>query len=406
MRPSRWHSVFVDRRPGQATSLCGCDNFDFGRVLGKGTEASSASAEATAPPPPSDSVAAAPAPPGRADHLTVIASAGDACRARRQRAVVARRGQGLQSARGTSRRCSTAPICASRASIFADQRQAGRGGKTGDADRPTKSRRRASHARDSARARHRERRELWSSGAGAFVDTLANLGRAHIDTAGASKDAGKADAPLELHVGGWSIALFAVATWPDKDTAAHEGRDHVANADPAALAKAIHEARPHHDLVLVSHHGGPLEGETPGDVQTAPRTRRDRSRGRRRVRASGARAVRSRVDLRTPHLLRPGNLIADEDPKDPWTGRSFFARIRFSPGAAPDVDALCTSSWTASRSLLSGPGRAGRRKVTFFRRAIGQYVGRDWESDAGDPDSAFVHETGWEMSFSLRGGFP
>ena len=184
-----------------------------------------------------------------------------------------------------------------------------------------------------------------------------------------------------------------MTTWPDKDAAAREGRDHVASADPTKLAKAIHEARAHHDLVLVSHHGGPLTGESPGDDQLAVA---------RAAIEAGADAVfehRARVPFGVgwisghPVFYGLGNLVADEDPKDPWTGRSFLARIRFSPGSGQEVDACPYLIVDSEPKLLSGPGRPTQEGI--FRRALGRLSvsSRRHRRRRGSRTSIQVHAT-------------
>lgn len=210
--------------------------------------------------------------------------------------------------------------------------------------------------------------ELWTSGAGPFADTLTELARVSVAAAGASAAPSSGIVPAELTVQGWSVAVFAVATWPEKDPALAEGRRHAAVAEPEALARAVRAARPKHDLVLVSHHGGPEYGETPSPDQIAL--------ARAAVEA-GADAVfdhHGHVPYGVsfvsgkPVFYGLGNLVAEEDPQNPWTGRSFVAKVTFQPGGQPSVDVCPFFIVDSEPKLLAGAGRPLEEGI--FRRAL------------------------------------
>jgi poly-gamma-glutamate synthesis protein (capsule biosynthesis protein) len=225
--------------------------------------------------------------------------------------------------------------------------------------------------------------QMLSSGLGPFTDTLANLTRAGVMTAGARTDATAKLKPVELRLKGWSVAFFAVATWPEK-AAAREGRERIHLADPSGLAAAVREARPHYDLVLVSHHGGPDSGDTPTQLQL------DLARA---AVDAGADAVfdhRAHVPLGIgwisgrPVFYGLGNLVGEEDPKDPWTGRSFVARVTFLGGDRRTVEVCPYLIVDSEPKLFSGANRAQHDGI--FRRSIKRLAEPLGGTETSDPD--------------------
>jgi poly-gamma-glutamate synthesis protein (capsule biosynthesis protein) len=226
--------------------------------------------------------------------------------------------------------------------------------------------------------------ELFASGASAFADTLTNLARVKIAAVGAATEPVKALVPAELSVDGWSIALFSVATWPEKDAAVKDGKDRVALPNPEIVAQAVRDARAHHDLVLVSHHGGQDLSDTPGAAQIALA---------RAALEAGADAVfdhRSRIPSGVawiqgrPAFYGLGNLLAEEDPKFPWTGRSYVVRLAVDASGQREVSVCPYLIVEGEPKLLSGTGRATQEGV--FKRTIARLSDDYGGTVIGDPD--------------------
>ena len=107
----------------------------------------------------------------------------------------------------------------------------------------------------------------WDYGRDAFFETLAHLDAAGVRHAGSGADRDSAYAPVSLESNGRRIALFAVTqVWNYGPFERHPGREHVAWANAAELEKRIALARPDHDLVLVSYHGGAEYQDAPSQL--------------------------------------------------------------------------------------------------------------------------------------------
>jgi poly-gamma-glutamate synthesis protein (capsule biosynthesis protein) len=221
---------------------------------------------------------------------------------------------------------------------------------------------------------------LFTSGQAPFDDTLANLLRVSVTPAGA----GSAPMLTELEIKGFRVALFAVATFTDKDPGGRAAVSHVAPADPSALSAAIRGTRANHDLVLVSHHAGRdlSDSPTPEQISLA-----------RAAIAAGADAVfnhGSRVPSGVgwisgkPVFYGLGNLIAEEDRRNPWTARGLAARIAFSNSHGATVDACPLLIQDGEPKLLAGAGRAGQEGV--FRRTLSRSSEEVGGTEIGEPD--------------------
>jgi poly-gamma-glutamate capsule biosynthesis protein CapA/YwtB (metallophosphatase superfamily) len=355
-------------------ALPACDAFDFGRVLGKPSPSAAASAAASASPPPS-----AEPKVEKPDQLVVVAGGDVSLGGNAKSWLAADKDYDLLAGlrpvlEGTHLRL------ASLVSPISDKPQSA--GKLAAPIGPPKAA--DSLARAGMTLVSVAGPELWTSGAGPFTDTLANLARAHVATAGASEAGGAGIVATELDVQGWKIAAFAVATWPEKDATLAEGRKHAALADPEALARAIRDARPKHDLVLVSHHGGPEYGEAPSADQIAlARAALD----------AGADAVfdhHAHVPYGVgfvagkPVFYGLGNLVAEEDPKNPWTGRSFVAKVTFPAHGQPTVDVCPFFIVDSEPKLLAGTGRPLEEGI--FRRALLRLSEPVGGIELGEPD--------------------
>jgi poly-gamma-glutamate synthesis protein (capsule biosynthesis protein) len=170
----------------------------------------------------------------------------------------------------------------------------------------------------------------WDYGKGAFFETLANLDRAGVRYAGASREPSKMYEPTVLRVKGWSVAVFGVTDiWNQGPIQEHEGRNHVAWAAFKLLEAELARARRKFDLVFVHYHGG-------GEYQDVPMqwTRNFVSQ----VMGAGVDAFFGHHP-HVPHGVgwngtKPafyslGNLVFAMHSDYPWTGTSFMARVTF-----------------------------------------------------------------------------
>ncbi len=376
MRPSQL------RRSGLVLSiallwLVGCDSFDFHRVLGAPSASAGGSANAAPKAPPARATSAAAARE-RADRVVVVA-AGDIALGGNVRSFIDA-DKSYDPLAGLRPVLDDADLRVANLISPISDKPAAAGRLVTPVGPPGAA---AALARARLGFLSVGNDELWSSGEGPFDDTLANLSRAGIAVAGANRDVAKTDAPAELHVRGWSIAVFAVTDWPDKDAASKEGRHRVADASPDRLAVAVKAARSSNDLVLVSYHGGTASGESPSDAQIAV-AHAAIAAGADAVFEHGARAplgvgwVSGR-----PVFYGLGNLVAEEDPKDPWTARSFFARVAFSQSGA-EVDACPYLIVDGEPKLLAGTTRPEEEGI--FERAIARLSNGIGGTDVGEPD--------------------
>jgi len=370
---------------GMTALLVGCDSFDFGRVLGKPAApvvrgAPSAGAEASGSPGALSADARGGKPPGapRAERFVVVAG-GDIALGGNVAAWLGadKRYDPLAGLRPALEDASL-QFASLVSPISAKAALPGKGvapiGPPGAADALARA-----HLNLVAIGGD----QVLSSGLGPFTDTLANLTRAGVVAAGARTEATAKLKPVELQLNGWSVAFFAVATWPEKSSA-REGRERIHPADPAGLAAAVREARPHHDLVLVSHHGGPDAGDTPTQSQLdVARAAID----------AGADAVfdhRARVPLGVGWLSgRPvfyglGNLVGEEDPKEPGTGRGFVARVTFLGGDRRTVEVCPYLIVDSEPKLFSGANRAQHDGI--FGRSIKRLSEPLGGTEISDPD--------------------
>lgn len=182
----------------------------------------------------------------------------------------------------------------------------------------------------------------WDYGKSALLETLVHLDRAGVRHVGTGADLAAARAPVILSHRGLRVGfLAATAAWNQGPLGRHEGRHHVASADPSWLlpaVRALKEQGVH--FVAVSHHGGE-------EYQEAPLP------GARKLHTSLIEAGADVVLGHHPHVLqgvqwhrgRPifhslGNLLMQMHRDHPWTGWSMMARLRLRPGEAPRVE-LC-----------------------------------------------------------------
>lgn len=180
----------------------------------------------------------------------------------------------------------------------------------------------------------------WDYGKDGFFQTLDNLERAGVAYVGASRPKGAEYEPVVLHLKGWSIALFAVTQiWNQGPFDQHEAVGHVAWADVGKLEAELEAARKQYDLVLVSYHGGGEYVELPMQwtrafVDATMKMGIDAVIGHHPHVPHGVGWYGQR-----PALYSLGNLVFEMHRDHPWTGTSFLARLTFTRGAAPLVEA-------------------------------------------------------------------
>lgn len=100
---------------------------------------------------------------------------------------------------------------------------------------------------------------MWDYGKAAFFETLDNLERTGVKYAGAGRTRERAYAPEVVDVGGFRVAFVAFTDiWNQGSLKYHEARDHVANAERAAVIAGVKAARERRDVdvVVLSYHGG------------------------------------------------------------------------------------------------------------------------------------------------------
>ncbi len=224
----------------------------------------------------------------------------------------------------------------------------------------------------------------WDYGRKALFETMDNLDRAGVRYAGASRVPGHQYQPLILHVKGWKIALFAVTQiWNQPPFDKHPGRFYVAWARFDRLEKALARARRESDLVLVSYHGG---GEYVGVPMQWTR------RFVRAVMDAGADAVighHPHVPLGVgwfagrPAFYSLGNLVFAMHSDYPWTGTSFFAKIRFFKDGRREVEACPYHILGHTPMFFEGKTKAARERV--FRRHLERLSAATGGTTVGPP---------------------
>jgi poly-gamma-glutamate synthesis protein (capsule biosynthesis protein) len=98
----------------------------------------------------------------------------------------------------------------------------------------------------------------WDYGQSGLFETFEHLEAAGIAYVGAGRTRELAYAPRVVTRNGMSIAFIAVTSIWNQTLRPHPGRDHVADADRAALVETVKRTRARRDVdkIVVSHHGG------------------------------------------------------------------------------------------------------------------------------------------------------
>jgi Bacterial capsule synthesis protein PGA_cap len=106
----------------------------------------------------------------------------------------------------------------------------------------------------------------WDYGRGALFETLDNLARARVKSAGTGRTLDEAYTPAVIDARGRRIAVVAVTQiWNDGPIEQHEGRNYVAWARLHRVRVALERARQEADFVILSYHGGAEYVDAPID---------------------------------------------------------------------------------------------------------------------------------------------
>jgi len=218
-----------------------------------------------------------------------------------------------------------------------------------------------------ARALSRGTLDVLSSANAASKEALSSAG-IRVAT---PPESGPSD-PQELSVQGWTVTLLA--TLPDGTTG---------GAGPTGLEGRIERARKAGAVVLV------VDTATPSDPSGRPLSTSLATRAL----SAGADAVlgaSSRVPQGVswvsgrPALHGLGSLLADDDPKDPWTARGVFARLRFFRDGRRDVSLCPYRLASGLPRLLAGPSRPTEEGI--FSRTLARLSDAHGGLTLSEPD--------------------
>jgi poly-gamma-glutamate capsule biosynthesis protein CapA/YwtB (metallophosphatase superfamily) len=181
----------------------------------------------------------------------------------------------------------------------------------------------------------------WDYGRGAFFETLDNLSRAGVASAGTGRTLGRAYEPVVLEARGRRVAVLAVTQiWNAGPIEEHEGKNYVAWARLKRLKASLERARREADFVVLSYHGGVEYIDAPIDAT------------RRFIDGAVKTGLVDVVIGHHPHVPqgvgfregRPvfyslGNFVFAGHDWAPWTLFGLVARVELGPGRAVRVSA-------------------------------------------------------------------
>jgi poly-gamma-glutamate capsule biosynthesis protein CapA/YwtB (metallophosphatase superfamily) len=219
----------------------------------------------------------------------------------------------------------------------------------------------------------------WDYGKRGLFATIDNLDRVGVAHAGTGRTRDDARRAVVVEKNGVRLAILAVTdVFNFGPLAGHEADEHLARADPVALAESIASlwSRGDVDLVVVSYHGGDEYNDAP------------LARARSVLHAvvdAGADAVLGHH----PHVIqamewyrgRPilysmGNMLMQMHRDHPWTGYGYLARLTFAPGAPVKLEA-CPFRIVGleARPFVGDPQRAAYEGVFFAHlREVSSHV--------------------------------
>jgi poly-gamma-glutamate synthesis protein (capsule biosynthesis protein) len=209
----------------------------------------------------------------------------------------------------------------------------------------------------------------WDYGKAGLFETMDRLEAAGVRWVGAGKDVDAAYRPLVVDHDGFRLAFLAVTDiWNQGVLSKHPGREHVARADPDALAAAVRALRSDAtiDAIAVSYHGGseyigmPLE-RTKTILRGAIDAGADIVIGHHPHVIQGVEWRRGR-----PILYSLGNFLMRMHSNHAWTGMAFLARIRLARGAPPSLAACPFRIHGVDAIPLSADGDRKAYERQFF----------------------------------------
>jgi poly-gamma-glutamate capsule biosynthesis protein CapA/YwtB (metallophosphatase superfamily) len=182
----------------------------------------------------------------------------------------------------------------------------------------------------------------WDYGKKALLETFANLERAQVRWVGAGRTRAEAYRALPIEKNGVRVALIAVTDiWNQGVLSRHPGAEFVAGADMDGLPAMVRALRADKswDFIAVSYHGGSEYIHEPL-TRTRDMLRRAMDAGADVVIGHHPHVVQG-VEWRQgkPILYSLGNFLMRMHSNHAWTGMGYLARIRFTRGATPTVEA-------------------------------------------------------------------
>jgi poly-gamma-glutamate synthesis protein (capsule biosynthesis protein) len=182
----------------------------------------------------------------------------------------------------------------------------------------------------------------WDYGKKALLETFANLERTQVRWVGAGRTRAEAYRALPIEKNGVRVALIAVTDiWNQGVLSRHPGAEFVAAADMDGLPAMVRALRADKswDFIAVSYHGGSEYIHEPL-TRTRDMLRRAMDAGADVVIGHHPHVVQG-VEWRQgkPILYSLGNFLMRMHSHHAWTGMGYLARIRFTRGATPTVEA-------------------------------------------------------------------
>jgi poly-gamma-glutamate capsule biosynthesis protein CapA/YwtB (metallophosphatase superfamily) len=203
----------------------------------------------------------------------------------------------------------------------------------------------------------------WDFGERAMRETLDNLHRVGIASAGTGETIDEAYKAAIVERKGWRVGFLAVTGVFNSPFETSPARDHVAWADPVLVALKIKELRASGvDLVIVSYHGGvEYQPEPTDETRTFAHACLD----------AGADAfvghhphVTQGVEWYNgkPIFYSLGNFVFKQF--DPWTDRGLAVRMTFHDGGGVSVEYLPVAVDYQPRFLTAGDGAPFLARLT------------------------------------------
>jgi poly-gamma-glutamate synthesis protein (capsule biosynthesis protein) len=217
----------------------------------------------------------------------------------------------------------------------------------------------------------------WDYGRGACFETLDNLARAGVKSAGTGRTLERAYAPVIVEVRGRRVAFLAVTQiWNLGPIEQHEGKDYVAWARLSRLRASLEQARRAADFVILSYHGGVEYIDAPPDptrrfIDAAVKT------GLVDVVIGHHPHVPQGVGFRAgrPVFYSLGNFVFAGHDWAPWTLFGLVARLELGPGRAVRASA-CPVAIDGHLPTPVPPSDARSLKVREHLIATSTSVGR------------------------------